>query len=241
MTPDDSLSFPAEAEPAASRIKRRMQLSDEVASHIRDLIMSGQLRGGEFVRLEKLAEELGVSSTPVREGLLALRGEGFVRQERHRGFVVVELSRDDINDLFLVQATVAGELAARATERLTPADLARLERVQFDLNEAAQLGLVREIDELNDTFHRIINRAANSKKLAWFLSIAVQYVPRRYFASITGWREASVHDHSDIIEALRSHDAEGARREMSAHIIHAGELLADNLAQAGGTTAEDSA
>lgn len=63
---------------AATRLTQRPQLSEEVADHVRTRIMSGQVRPGDFVRLDETAASLGVSVTPVREALLTLRGEGLV-------------------------------------------------------------------------------------------------------------------------------------------------------------------
>jgi len=67
-----------------SRRRTRVSLSDEVAAHVRALIISGSLHPGEFVRLEKIADDLGVSATHVREGLHVLRGEGFLDFEPSR-------------------------------------------------------------------------------------------------------------------------------------------------------------
>jgi DNA-binding GntR family transcriptional regulator len=213
----------------AGRIRGRGQLGDEVASYIRDSIMSGRLRGGEFLRSDRLAEELGISATPVREGLLTLRGEGFVRSEPRRGFVVSTLSRDDIMDLFTVQAMTAGELASRAAHRLTAPQLAEMAELQEQLDEAAKSGAVEKVDDLNNEFHRVLNHAAGSSKIAWFHGVAVRYVPRRFFAWIEGWPDAAVHDHSSILQALNDRDAEAARAAMKEHVMHAGALLADHL------------
>lgn len=124
--------MPASIPPA--RRRNRLPLSDEVAAHVRAQIMSGSLQPGEFVRLEKVADDLGVSATPVREGLHALRGEGFLGFEPRRGFVVAPLSPDDIEDLFLVQADIAGELAARAAIAATPEVVDELRRLQAMLD-----------------------------------------------------------------------------------------------------------
>ncbi len=86
------------------KIRRRPQLSDDVAAHVRNLIMSGGVRPGDFVRLDETAAELGVSVTPVREALLTLRGEGLVELVPHRGYVVSPLDRSDIDDIFWLQA-----------------------------------------------------------------------------------------------------------------------------------------
>ena len=112
---------------------RRPQLADEVATHLRALIMSGRLRPGERVRLEEVAEQLGVSITPVREALLTLRGEDMVELEPRKGYVVAPLSKQDIVDVFTVQGDIAGELAARAAVRLTAEHLAELSTVDRKL------------------------------------------------------------------------------------------------------------
>src|SRR5512139_3404364 len=104
----------------------RPQLADEVVAHLRDRIMSGELRPGERIRLEDVAEQLGVSITPVREALLTLRGYDMVELQPRRGYVVAPLSRQDILDVFALQAHIAGDLAERIAERVTPAELAEL-------------------------------------------------------------------------------------------------------------------
>ncbi|MQA97154.1 MAG: FCD domain-containing protein [Streptosporangiales bacterium] len=215
------------------RLGRRPQLSDEVAAYVRDLIMAGQVREGDFLRLERLAADLGVSVTPVREALLALRGEGFVQLEPRRGFVVAPLSRQDVQDLFRVHADVAAELAARAARRMTPEVLAELERLQEEMEAAARAADSERVSELNHRFHRAINRSADSNKLAWVLGTVVRYAPRRFFGQITGWPEASSEDHIALLAAFRAGDPEAASTAMHRHITHAGELLADHLAERG--------
>src|SRR5581483_6398970 len=100
------------AEPGRG-LGERPQLSDEVAARIRQAIMSGKVRQGEYLRLERLAAEFGISVTPVREALKSLRSEGFVVLEPRRGFVVARLSQQDVKDLFWAQAVVAAELTSR--------------------------------------------------------------------------------------------------------------------------------
>ncbi|MFI0483573.1 GntR family transcriptional regulator [Actinomadura sp. 9N215] len=208
---------------------RRRQLSDEVAAHVRDLIMSGQVRSGEFLRLERIAEDLGISVTPVREALLSLRGEGFVTLEPRRGFMPAPLTRDDVHDLFEAQAYFAGELAARAADKITEAELAALDRTQVRLEEASRAGDSEAIERANHEFHRVINLCAGSPKTAWLLRLVVRYAPRRFYSSIHGWSQASVDDHHLVLAALRAGDAAAARQAMRAHIRHAGTLLVVHL------------
>ncbi len=129
--------------PGGRALGRRRQLSDEVAAYVRDLIMSGQVRHGEFLRLERIAEDLGISVTPVREALLSLRGEGFVTLEPRRGFMPPPLTRQDVQDLFEAQAYFAGELAARAAGTIAETELASLDRFQAQLEAASEAGTRR--------------------------------------------------------------------------------------------------
>jgi DNA-binding GntR family transcriptional regulator len=207
----------------------RRQLSDEVASYVRELIMSGNLRPGDFIRQERIADELELSATPVREGLLSLRGEGFVELKPRRGFVVAPLSASDVRDLFTAQALLAGELVGRAAVRMGPDDLRELTDIHEALRRAAADGDGELVESLNHDFHRRINLAADAPRLAWMLSISTKFAPRRFFATIPGWSMASAQDHAAIIKGITDGDADGARAAMMQHMENAGELLAANF------------
>ena len=98
------------------------------------------MRPGDFIRQERIADELELSATPVREGLLSLRGEGFVELMPRRGFVVAPLSASDVRDLFTAQALLAGELVSRAAARMGPDGLRELTGVHEALRKAAADG-----------------------------------------------------------------------------------------------------
>ncbi len=226
-------AHPVPPDARGRRRAERRPLSEEVASHVRSLIMSGTLRAGQFVRLDRIAEDLDVSATPVREGLQALRGEGFLTFEPRRGFMVAPLTPDDVRDLFLVQANIAGELAARAAAAATPEWVAELRRLQGTLATAMTEGRPEDVVECNRQVHRHINLQAQAPKLAWMLSVAVRYVPEPFFLNIEGWSEASLQDHGDVLDALEDGDPERARAAMRDHILHAGRLLAAHLRSQG--------
>jgi DNA-binding GntR family transcriptional regulator len=207
----------------------RRQLSQEVADYLRDAIMAAQLASGEFVRPERIASELEMSATPVREALVTLEREGFLIWEPRRGFRVSKISSQDVQDMFNVQAFIAGELAARAADRLTDSDLGELGVLQENLERASLANDVDAVEEYNHNFHRIINQAGDSPGLARLLSLVVSYVPDRFFGSVAGWTQASVVDHAEILRALRNRDLEGARLAVVMHIRHAGSLLGDHF------------
>lgn len=222
----------------------QQQLSEHVATVIREAIMAGELRGGFFVRTEQLAAQLEISATPVREALMLLHSEGVVRWEPRRGFRVVPVTRRDVIDLFEVAAFISGELAARAAPVISDADKTRLHQLQAELADASQRGEPDEVFGINHQVHRIINLPGLSNRLASQLRTALQYVPRHSYGQVPGWVDASVHDHAAIFAALDAGDPEGARTAMTEHMRHIGELLAKHLEgsgvfddQASGTTA----
>jgi DNA-binding GntR family transcriptional regulator len=211
---------------ARGRRSVRPQLGDEAASYVRDLIMSGQLRSGQFIRPEAIADELGISATPVREALLALRGEGFVHLEPRRGFAVSPLGAEDIRDLFTAQALLAGELAARAARRIADEDLDRLEDLQQAIEKAAKQTDLNAVEDLNWSFHRAINLLAGSPKITQLVGVAVRCVPHRLYASIEGWPKSTAEDHRAVLDAFKRRSGQKSRSAMITHITNAGDLLA---------------
>ena len=211
----------------------RQQLSEEVASYVREKIILGEIRPGSFLRLEPIAEAVGVSNTPVREGLLMLRGEGFLRLVPRRGFLVVPFKPQDIRDIFWAQAELASELCARAAKAITPAQIVNLER-----NIEAHHKAISEGDEeatafLGFAFHREINRAADSHRLAFFLDSIARQLPNKFYASIEGELALLEEEHPLLIEALRKHNVRQARSIMERHMLERGEHLIQMLEERG--------
>jgi DNA-binding GntR family transcriptional regulator len=204
-----------------------------VAGHLRTAIMSGTLRAGTFIRLDETAAELGVSITPVREALLKLRGEGMVQLEPHRGHVVLPLTRQDIEDIFWLQATIARELAVSATNRITERDIVELQRINDLLAAAVGTGDVEAIASLEFSFHRVFNQASGRIKLAWFLLNAARYMPAQLYAADPQWGEAAVHNHRGLIAALRSHDSVAVVEHTTWQFTDAARWLIETLDRTG--------
>ncbi|GAA3239541.1 GntR family transcriptional regulator [Dactylosporangium siamense] len=213
----------------------RPQLADEVVAHLRDRIMSGDLRPGERIRLEEVAEQLGVSITPVREALLTLRGYDMVELQPRRGYVVAPLSRQDIVDVFQLQAHIAGDLATRIAERATAEDLAELSAVHTAIRRAAQgrRADIAELERLEFEFHRAGNRIAGARKLAWLLHWATRYTPARFLAGDPAWRAGMLADHEALLAALTERDAAAARAAMARHFTDGADRLIKHLDELG--------
>ena len=203
---------PVEAGPGRRppRALQRTQLSDDVAGHLRVAIMSGSLKPGTFIRLDDTAAQLGVSITPVREALLTLRGEGMVRLEPHRGYVVLPMTRQDIEDIFWLQSTIARELATSATGRITDEEIDNLQGLNDVLAAAVDSGDSEAVVAAEFAFHRAFNRVAGRIKLAWFLLHVARSMPALLYAADPGWGADAVDNHRNLITALRTRDVTAA-------------------------------
>lgn len=209
-------------------------LPEQVALQLRERILSGVLRPGTFLRPDRLAVDLGVSPTPVREALQALRADDMVRALPRRGFVVAPLDRGDVADLFAVQGRLTGELAARAATALDAAGLAELREkaAEVDALIAGEPGDL-QLAEAERRFHAALNRAAGARKLAWLVGRAAHYLPPRFYTDRRAWRTATVAAHRTLLDALASGDADTARVAMEGHVLDGRDLLVAHLEAVG--------
>jgi DNA-binding GntR family transcriptional regulator len=215
---------------------RAPQLPDRIALVLRDRILSGELRPGTFLRMDRIAAELGVSHTPVREALQSLRAEDMVLALPRRGFVVAELTRGDVADLFEVQADLTGTLAARAAERLGPADLDGLRELAARVSELcgrtphdAGPDDLAPLVTAEHRLHAEINRLASSRKLAWLVGRSSHYLPPHFYTGSPAWRAGALRAHTELLGALGAADPEAARAAMRAHVLDGRDLLLRHL------------
>src|ERR1700749_5246737 len=181
----------------------RPQLSDDVARLIRQRIFDGRYVAGSYIRLDQLAAELVISVKPVNEAIFALRAEGLIAQQPRRGFVVLPVTGRDVTDVANVQAHVGGELAARAAINITDDQLRELKQIQAELEDAYAGDDTERTVHLNLQFHRAINVAADSPKLAQLMLQITRYAPESGFLAIEGWPDPSMKDNTRILSALK--------------------------------------
>ncbi len=211
----------------------RPQLSEDVARFVRKRIFDGTYAAGNYIRLDQLAAALGISVTPVREALLQLRAEGLMAQQPRRGFMVLPVTARDLADVANVQAHVGGELAARAATNINKELLCELKDIQAQLEAAYAGDDAERAVRLNHEFHRAINIAADSPKLAQLMSQITRYAPESVFPTITGWPDQSISDHRKLLAALESRDDDRARIAMSEHLAAGAVPLIDHLIERG--------
>ncbi|WP_304110017.1 GntR family transcriptional regulator [Mycolicibacterium bacteremicum] len=219
----------------------RPQLSDDVARVVRRRIFDGTYPAGEYLRLDQLAADLGISVTPVREALLNLRAEGLLVQHPRRGFMVLEFTARDLADVANVQAYVGGELAARAAENISAEQLSELKSIQDSLERAYQDTDPDRTVRLNHEYHRLINVAAASPKLTQFMSGITRYQPESVFPTLEGWPAQSIRDHRRVIDALERRDPDAARSAMAEHFTVGVTPLTEHLIERGVITEDTDA
>jgi DNA-binding GntR family transcriptional regulator len=213
-------------------------LPDRVALLLRDRILSGELAPGTFLRVDRLGEEFGVSQTPVREALQSLRADDMVRALPRRGYVVAEMTRGDVADLFAAQAHLTGELAARAAVAAGPEQLGTLREHDAEVGRLVGLcdggptgdgdvGLA--LAHAEHDFHVAVNRAAGSRKLAWLAGCAERYLPPRFYTASAAWRSATRRSHAALLDAVAAGDGDAARDAMSRHVLDGRDLLLAHL------------
>lgn len=191
----------------------------QAASELRDRILTGRLRAGDRLDLDRLTAEFGISRTPVREALLELSYEGLVTITPRSGITVVGLTPRDAVDNFAILAALAGKAAEMATARITGTELGELR----DLANAVPGS--DDVVGANRRFHRALNMAARSPRLLTYLRQAVRVVPGNYFELFPEQAARSKREHAALLRAIAGGDGQAARRIAEAHVLAAGQAL----------------
>jgi DNA-binding GntR family transcriptional regulator len=197
---------------------RRHNLKEDVAACIRELIFGGDLRPGARIDQDRIAETLGVSKLPVREALILLESEGLVIGYPRRGAFVAPLTPDDIYDHYHIFALLVSTAAERAATRITDADLGKLEELLVQMEQWDSRESAHGQEQLNDEFHRIINRAGGSRRLNAVLRSVANGIPDRLYHQTRGWTEIAQKEHREILDALRARDGKRVAAAAAAHI-----------------------
>ncbi|OJX67044.1 MAG: hypothetical protein BGO95_09935 [Micrococcales bacterium 73-13] len=201
----------------------------DVAEYVRDLIITRQLKAGDRVRAEQVAQALEVSATPVREALRSLQAQGFLSYQHNRGFVVSRLSPEDIRDVYISIGLLAGELAARAAMTASHDDLAPIRAIQEQLHAAEASGDHSNVTELTAEFYHQLHILGQSPKIVNLVLTLDMYTTRELHATIPGWFEAVVRFQDLLLAAFDAHQPEAARAAVRGHMEDVAELFSEWL------------
>ncbi len=195
-------------------------LHDEAAAALRDRIFAGELGPGMFLDEVRLAEEMKISRTPLREALKVLTAEGLVRHEPRRGCFVNEVTEQDLDEIFPVIALLEGRCAFEAARNATDADLAALEALHDRLNKHAKAWRINDYYDANFAIHEAIITLANNRWLAQVITDLRKIVKLARLQQLhaPGRLEQSLSEHMAVFAALKARDAEGAEAAMRTHL-----------------------
>jgi DNA-binding GntR family transcriptional regulator len=202
-------------------------LHEDVAARLRERIFEGELAPGSFLDEPKLAEEMEISRTPLREALKVLTAEGLVRHEPRRGCFVNQVTEQDLDEIFPVIALLEGRCAYEAAQHATDADLAALDEMHDKLQRHAKAKRINEYYAVNFTIHEAIITLAGNRWLAQSIADLrkILKLARLQQLHAPGRLAQSCSEHMAVFAALQARDPEGAEAAMRTHITRQREAL----------------
>ncbi|WP_371376342.1 GntR family transcriptional regulator [Sporomusa aerivorans] len=206
-------------------------LREVVAETLREAIVNGTLNPGERLMEIQLAEELGVSRTPVREAIRKLELEGFVVMLPRRGTYVADLSIKDINEVFEIRTALDVLAAGLAVERITEDELEQLERLLVEIGELLDTDDTDKIVEVDSQFHDVLYRASRNDRLVGIINNLREQFTRFRSISIQypGRMQKSVEEHRRLVEAIASRDTDLAQQIAREHMENSEQTLLQDL------------
>lgn len=208
----------------------RKRATDEVYEMLRNAILSRRLLPGARLSVPGLAEQLGVSRSPVREAVQKLVQQGLATEEVHRGAVVASFDRASILRLYEFREGLEALAARLACERASGEELDELTAILREHSDALDHSDFRRHMELDKRFHAGIRRATGNEHLESALEKVQDMVTIAMLSADVRWPKHALAEHEAILEALRSRSPEQAAAAATRHIARLRRDLSDLFA-----------
>ena len=199
---------------------------EQVASYLRKAILRREIPEGSVLTLEETARHMGVSATPVREALQLLASQGLVKLRPNKGAVVLGMDEKAIRDHFAVREILEREAAALAAR--PGSDLTEVEQVYAGMEKCMEEHRYGDYKHYNESFHMALWEAADNPKLARILASLWNGLSLGFLMTETDYAKISFFEHRQLMEALRAHDPEKARKLMDEHMERSMENILTN-------------
>lgn len=195
-------------------------LREKIFHRLREDIINGKYKAGDSLIELKLAEEMGVSRTPIREAIRQLELEGLVSCIPNKGVIVEGVSKKDIEDIYAIRESLEGLAARWAIERISDEQLKELEDICELMEFYTEKEDLDHVGELNSRFHEIIFESTQSGPLKQVLSDFQFYIENTRLASLKtpGRARLSLKEHKLIVEAFKNRDVDGGELALVEHI-----------------------
>lgn len=205
----------------------KMSMHEDVKRAIRSMIVTHQLKPGEWISEDKLSETLGVSRTPLREALKALATEKLVELHAYRGAMVTGLSPELVGHLFEAQALLESQAIRLACERAIDLELEEFGKIHAKMIVNFERGNRALYSDLNKKLHRVIVAMSHNPTLVELHDTIIVQVERARNAALEiggRWAE-SAKEHEAIYQALSRRDADLAAALMHEHVLQTGRTV----------------
>ena len=195
-------------------------LREVVCETLRDALRRGILQPGERLMEIQLAEDLGVSRTPVREAIRKLEMEGYVIMMPRRGTYVADLSIRDINEVFEIRTSLESLASGLAAERIDEDELEKLQRLLVEIGAYIKSGDMESIVRTDTEFHDLLYQASRNTRLVGIISNLREQLTRFRTTSMSfpGRLKATLEEHRKIVEAIAQGDEKAARKAAEHHM-----------------------
>ncbi len=205
-------------------------MAEAALAELRDSILSGELAPGAPLRLEELAERLGMSISPVREAVRRLESLGLAVHVPHRGARVSELARDDLRDAYEVRLALEPLAVRRAAGQFAAEDAAAARRHLADYARARERSETGDARAAHAAFHFTLYRASGSEWLVRMIRPAWENCERYRAISLQSRSIVEVErQHERILEACVRHEPELAATELTRHLAVTANLAAQQM------------
>ncbi|MCQ2519705.1 MAG: GntR family transcriptional regulator [Lachnospiraceae bacterium] len=197
-----------------------LPLRDVVFHALRRAILTGEIKPGERLMEIHLAQELGVSRTPVREAIHKLEQEGLVSMIPRRGAQVAQISEKGLKDVLEVRRALDAFCAELACERMTAESAEALEQAYIDFEKATETKDATIIAKADVSFHEIIiNSTGNERLITTMNNLAEQMYRYRFeYIKDESQHKVLIAEHKVLMDAILSKDVERARNAAMVHI-----------------------
>ena len=200
----------------------KYSLRGQVFQEIREDILKGKFKENEELREATLGKKLGVSRTPVREALRQLELEGLVHIIPNKGAYVTGITEKDVHDIYMTRSMLEGLCARWAAEHISEEQIQEMEEVLLLTEYHLDRGNAEQLAELDGKFHEVLYDASQSRILRHILSDFHKYVQvaRKRSVKKEDRAKKSLEEHREILNALRTGDADRAEELAHIHILN---------------------
>ena len=195
-------------------------LYEDVAERLRAQIFAHELAPGSWLDEQSLAQQFGISRTPMREAIKVLASEGLVTTKMNRGAYVTEVDRRDLEQIFTVLSLLEGQAAKETASKATEEELNLLDDLHHRLEKAAADRDVEQFFEINVKFHELIQDISSNKWMNGVIADLrkVLKLQRRDSLTRTGRLQNSLLEHREILQAILKRDPTAAEAAMRKHL-----------------------